>query len=436
MTISDWTYEETINPPSQLQIKYSKANGDPATVTLQSTTWSKVTTEYETIVYRDRDDKQQSQDVVVSRNSENRNTVAAVNGTYVSWRLSNQQSLPSGDATRTSTTTYAYIVTVEGPLLVEEATEEWITGYEFAGSLNITDYTGFQPPATKILASRTVVKYQHMILPNGRSWNQTSTTRFMALGLTQEGQQSAAEQLGLESGTGAVTAEVFWSMTTIVCDGTEVRSSIGRAQLPSRPAGQEIVNDYLQDKDQRDEQLSNSFLGSGDYSASWSFTPDSEPVSQRFNFDPAPLPEDPGDPSPALTFTETKIDTYTMPYVPDSYVDPGTGQVVDSGRAEAAKRYGEVMNSLKAGAAFGFNITTSADRLPSQPFAALYVNAAGMSVATRLNGTSWAFDQSGIVASSDLMLCGVAGALTPMASSWVRLPVKPENLPILTPPEL
>jgi len=70
-----------------------------------------------------------------------------------------------------------------------------------------------------------------------------------------------------------------------------------------------------------------------------------------------------------------------------------------------------MLQALKAGYAYGFNITTSAERLPTTPFSPVYVNAAGLSVATRINGTSWAFDQSGLVVSSDLMLCGVAGRI-------------------------
>ena len=126
-----------------------------------------------------------------------------------------------------------------------------------------------------------------------------------------------------------------------------------------------------------------------------------------------------------------------MPYVPDVNVS-GTGgtisSIVDSGAAAAARAFAETMHALKAGYAFGFNITTSADRLPSDPFAPVFVNAAGISVAARVNGISWAFDASGLVASADMTLCGVAGATASVTSSWVRLPVTASGLPLLTTP--
>lgn len=421
----DWTYEKTISTPTEIKVKYSDAGGNPAEVQLKSTTWSETTSEYTTIRYYDRQEQLQSTDVVLTRVSFTRGTAAAVNGVYVAWRLSNQLGLPTGDANREGRTTYAYYVTSDGPLLTEEVTEEYISGYEFAGSLNIKDYTGITLSPDYVLASKTITRYEQFILPSGRSWNKTSTTRYIAAGLTQEGQQSASEQIALDEGDGVITLAVLQAMTVLTCDGTEVRTAIGRVPTPSRPAGQEVLAADIEDlKEKTSADYSSDTLGAG----SWTLN---EPAVAASDKGRVGLTFDYGTPG-VDAVADYSIDTYRQPYSPDSYYD-ANGNLIDGKAPQAAQQYGETLNALKAGYAYGFNITTACQHLPSQPFAPLMVNAAGLSVATRINGTSWAFDNSGIVASSDLILCGVAGALKPLSSSWVRLPVDPANLPLLEP---
>lgn len=434
MGFSDWTYESVTAAPTTIEINYVNAQGQPASVSLTSTTFSETRTTYNNIYYTTPEGRSDYESVATTRSSMTRTTAAAVNGAYVTWRLSNAQGLPSGDALRQSETIYAYSVGPNGPYVSREDTKEYISGYEFAGSLNISDYTGFEPTSSLFLSGRTITEYEESIGGDGRQYTKTVTTRYLSMGLTQEGQQSAAEQLAQDAGDGVITAQVFNAMKELVCDGAEVRNSIGRAPTPARPSYGQLVSDYIND----------GFTGDGNDGASSTWTIGGSTATlvdsgQRvveiiFRY------------TPGSETTVSRIDSYSLPYSPDStytgsFSFPAGSEVtwndvrsLFSGAANAAKNYGLMMNALTAGYAYGFNITTSCDRLPTKPFAPLYINAAGLSVATRLNGTSWAFDGSGMVASSDLMLCGVAGRIGAVSSSWVRVPVGVENLPLLSPP--
>jgi hypothetical protein len=453
VAVNDWTYEKTVAAPTIIKIEFVKIDGTPASTALTSTTWSETTTNYIGVGYRDGEGKQQSADVVSDRYSFTRSTVAAVNGTFVKWSLENGLGLPSGDANRESYTTYKYELTTDGPRLSKEVTTEYISGFEFAGSLNIEDYAGFFGPPPEeaapdgsdsggsesegsdsegsesegsdspsggslVLASRTETEYDEFTGIAGRVYTKTSTTRYQAMGLTQEGQQSASKQLALDVGNGVITGKVFKAMQELTCDGTEVRTTIGRAQLPSRPSGGELLENYIDEPYYNDPLLqdlgfgtfydSSSRIGSGGSSVGLQFD------SASGNY-------------------QSVTDSYAMPYAPDATI--GTdGSIIDPRAEQAAREYAVMLTGLRMGYANGFNVTTSADRLPSTPFAPLFINAAGLSISTRLNGTSWAFDASGIVASSDLLLCGVAGATTTVSVSWVRLPVPVEGLPVLEPP--
>ena len=428
MSFSDWTLDSVTAEPTIIEVNYTGADGQAKSVSLVSTTTSETKSNYRDIYYTTVDGARDYESVASDRSSTTRSTAAAVNGALVTWRLSNGQGLPSGDASRESFTTYSYAIGDNGPYVSREVTLEYISEYELAGSLNITDYTGFSPTSALLLSGKTITDYTESIGGNGRTYTKTVTTRYMALGLTQEGQQSAAEQLAQDAGNGAVTSSVFYAMQELVCDGAEVRNSIGRAPTPARPSGQQLIKDFI-DNDYSEDNGWTVDNGTGSINNSAERT-----VEIIFRY------------TPGSETTVSRIDSYSLPYSPDStytgsFSFPAGSQVtwngvrsLFTGAANAARNYGLMMNALNAGYAYGFNITTSCDRLPTTPFAPLYINAAGLSVAVRLNGVSWAFDGSGLVASTDLMLCGVAGAIGSVTSSWVRLPVAAENLPILSPP--
>lgn len=412
--MDDWTFEETIGAPATIKIEFMDPSGAAQTAELISTTWSKTYTTYITWEYTDRDDKPQTQDVAVRVVTDTRSTVAAVNGSLVKWKLQRGEGLPAGDAMRQGVTVNEWITTKDGPRMIRSTTEEFISEYELAGSLNINDYTGFTPGTAMVQASRTINEYNEISGPNIRTATKTSTSRYQALGLNQEGQQALSKQLQEDPGTGVVTNKVFNAAKALVFDGTEVQTSIGRAPMPVRPSGYELLaNELLNPTDPEAED------GSTDSGSTTTDETDSSgSVTVRFDFTGLGLG------------SEIDYAYYSLPFTPDLY----QGRTGRYAAELAAREYARCLNGLKAAYAFGFNITTSADRLPSLPLSPLFINAAGLSVAMRVNGVSWAFDASGLVASADMMLCGVAGRIGPVSSSWVRLPVPTASLPVLSEP--
>jgi hypothetical protein len=133
---------------------------------------------------------------------------------------------------------------------------------------------------------------------------------------------------------------------------------------------------------------------------------------------------------------------YSLPFAADDYliaverVDGTLGMNLVKGNAQAqAREYGLLQNAIRLGHKNGVNITTEVGNLPSKPLAPLFVNAAGISSGFRLNGTTWAFGPTGMVVSTDLLLCGTAGRLAGAEPiPWLPLPVDPDGLPELAPP--
>jgi hypothetical protein len=91
----------------------------------------------------------------------------------------------------------------------------------------------------------------------------------------------------------------------------------------------------------------------------------------------------------------------------------------------AAEKFGLNQALLEAGHAYGYNIVTGVQELPTFDVDAVYLRVAGIEAQFLLDAASYAWDANGIVVSTDLLLVGVTGytGSAPPASSWVRLPV-------------
>lgn len=134
--------------------------------------------------------------------------------------------------------------------------------------------------------------------------------------------------------------------------------------------------------------------------------------------------------------TSTAVTEFTLPYAPDDAIswDAGTEQFSSrpSDAEQKAMRYGRVQNALLLGNRNGVSLQLTPEQLPKRPFDPLYLQAAGITGGYRVNGTSWAFDASGIVASTDALLWGAVSAAsgTNLASSWVPLAPGTTSLPL------
>lgn len=111
--------------------------------------------------------------------------------------------------------------------------------------------------------------------------------------------------------------------------------------------------------------------------------------------------------------TSTNVIEFDLPYAPDDEItwNESTGYgSIPSDAAAKAKAYGDIQNRLLYGNRYGVNIQISVNLLPSRPFDPIYINATGIMGQYRVNGTNWAFDRDGIVASVDALFWGAVGA--------------------------
>lgn len=134
--------------------------------------------------------------------------------------------------------------------------------------------------------------------------------------------------------------------------------------------------------------------------------------------------------------TSTAVTEFTLPYAPDDAIswNASTEQFssTPSDADQKAMRYGRVQNALLLGNRNGVSLQLAPEQLPKRPFDPLYVQASGITGGYRVNGTSWAFDANGIVASTDALLWGAVSASsgTNLASSWVPLAPGTTSLPL------
>lgn len=113
-----------------------------------------------------------------------------------------------------------------------------------------------------------------------------------------------------------------------------------------------------------------------------------------------------------VTSTSDRGDrVFEMPYSPDDFLicKGGDFHVVPGNAQAAAGEYVKVQKRLLDGQTKGINVTTSLKEMPSAPFSDVYLNMLGTSVYGRTNGTSWAFNDSGCIVSTDVIYGGHAG---------------------------
>jgi hypothetical protein len=257
---NDWTSSETISPPDQIKITWKvKLAGSNTvvdkSVSLQSTTKSTSRTEYRTIAYNDAEGKPQTQDVAVFKRDVKTATIASVNSAYVTYRVQNSLGLPPGSVENVSETTTEYAITTEGPVKIKDTTVEQISYVQFVGSLSVPSYEGFTPGTYLVVANKTVVEYENVRTASGRDMTRTKTSRWIAQGLSQEGQQSAKDVLALvdglkgTAGNPALFDDVIQTYIPLIFEGTEVQTSTGREPVPSRPSEQDSIKDEVTNGD-------------------------------------------------------------------------------------------------------------------------------------------------------------------------------------------
>jgi hypothetical protein len=407
---TDWTREETIGPPEEIEISYRGILGIPATFSVTNIPVSISETTYETYEYTDAQGATQKKDVAVLRTESKTAKLVSIAESIIAGALSASPStdalfiLGVGNANieSSSETIYEYRETNEGPELAKETRTEVIPFAQYVGGFGLPNEFWrnyiFNITSGSLVSQRTEVEYEEATIALGRKITKQKTTRWLAYGLSQEGQSAFAVWLEtiINDDTGAISRPVevlsrMFQMQSLRFEGTEVQTSIGRAPAPEKPSDQELVANEIGTEERF--------------------------ITGTVIFDG----EEYEDPS------ETVTATYAMPFAPDDfYVIDGDERIIDSGSATAAaEAFGEVESALDIGHAFGQNIVTEWSKFPTLDLAPIYIRIAGIEAAFLTDSVSYAWDANGMVVSSDLMLVGVTGwyGNTRPASSWVRLPV-------------
>lgn len=405
---SYWTTSTTYSEPDYVYIRYTDFQGQDQAFAYSNAARTESQTRYKSIEYTDADGKKQKQEVATYKIDTKYSAVGAINSGFLSSTLRyNLRPVDfSASAASIGVTWYTYNVTKDGPVLSTETTEQRVSEMEFAGGMSIPDYVKIQEngfasayyvpnyATSGIVTTRTIVKYETITVPIAggleRTKTRTETSRWISRGLTQEGQQEFQWALK-DRADNDIVPGLVQQYQSLRYEGTEVATSEGKPAVPSRPLPQEATAAAIGGQSTSSKTATGTVL----------YTAGQSPID-------------------AITTTAT----YDMPYCPDDISTPGTAQA-------AALAFGQSEAALDVGHAFGYNIVTSFDRLPTLELSTVYIRLAGIEVAFLTDSLSYAFDASGMVVSSDLMLLGVSGyyGATAPATSWIRLASSPSALP-------
>jgi hypothetical protein len=109
--------------------------------------------------------------------------------------------------------------------------------------------------------------------------------------------------------------------------------------------------------------------------------------------------------------SSTSAIEFTLPYAPDDRLvwDGGSDFHIEASDAKAkALNYGRIQNALLLGNRNGISLQIPVSLMPSRPMDTLYLSAYNLTAQYRINGTSYTFDNNGIVATTDALLMGGA----------------------------
>jgi hypothetical protein len=254
--MTNWTYDNTAASPRTINIQYVTEDGTANSVSLTSVDTSQTDIAYTRMDYTDILGMQNAADVAVLKVEQRRTTQASVNGALVANRLSRGGGLPPGDATTTIETQYECEASVDGPVLISERIETSITTSELAGSLAVPSYEDYTPGVQMFLSTVRELNHATVFDDAGAATTRTTAKTWIAYGLTQDGQQSFAEQMRqLQSSSidpsewGTKIDSAVESMKALVFQGTEVQTSAGRPAAPTKPSDQAINRNELTEND-------------------------------------------------------------------------------------------------------------------------------------------------------------------------------------------
>lgn len=285
----DWTYEKSWQEPEEINIEYEVLidRNDPSkgtekkTATFTDHQWSETWSKYQTFAHLNKDNTYDVQDYVIYRKRRTYTTAAAVAANIFKGKLEGRAYVTNQEVYRDEITEYTYQKAEDGWAQESETTTNYISGWEYAGSLPIQDFRPFvtghyASNLNDTITANTTVKYfqstniaSHLnnydsSITAKRIYSKTTTLTRTALALTQEGQhylQALLKQETGESGEGGgssapdyvATAAAWREGKKLQADGTQVNSSLGRLSIERKPNEYDEAEEDLQEDDPIDE---------------------------------------------------------------------------------------------------------------------------------------------------------------------------------------
>jgi len=132
---------------------------------------------------------------------------------------------------------------------------------------------------------------------------------------------------------------------------------------------------------------------------------------------------------PALPEAEQlEEEKFVVPFLPDDTLDETTGAIVPAKPEEKAQQFAKTQNALRIGHKDGLQITAPLGLLPNQPLAVFHLRNSDVMATYQVNGTSWAFDATSCLVSTDALYVGAAGGDV-NGDRWMPLPPGTSQLP-------
>lgn len=285
--------------------------------------------------------------------------------------------------------------------IISQTSTIYFSELELAGSLNIDSYTNNGSlisfgTVAELVNNQTSIGYEK---DDTSGITKTVTQQWLSRSQTVSGQQDLATLLAnaTETDTSTLIASLLAKASPVVYQNSEVQLhtqlQFGLQRRPSQADRNNTANSKPSANEQKAE-------------LEWIM----------------------GSP------TSTAVTEFSLPYAPDDQIgwtEAGGYTSTPSDAPQKAQRYGRIQNKLLLGNRNGASLQLAPEQLPKRPFDPLYLEADGFTGAYRVNGTSWAFDANGIVASVDALLWGAvsAEAGTSLTSSWIPLAPDTSSLP-------
>ena len=432
----DQEYGQLIKAQQEARWEYSSSTGErtivvlklkdgpapqnrPRVITCTYTPFSETFTDYEIVDGQEKIVKQEEISYSI--------TGAEIGNLYTAWDqadISFQLTETILEVTTRVSTTYEYR---KNETIVQRTVLEPLAKIIGAMSIPFTyaDGSYISELSLSLLPSQRTIVTSETIETEESKLSRTITEYFKLWHQTLQGQQAIA--YGRDNFSRALDALNY--IDSIVEGGLTYSGSSSTVQrsggtIPDRPSKADLINNQYAKKETESESKEEGLLEEVPL-----FPPRSskKPTYRTEEYSSIEI-------AVGSAAAQLRIEL-SLPYAPDDHFIKfrvGGGDryfAIKSDVRSKANRYGRAQNRLLLGNRNGINLQLSADKIPANPFAPLYVQMNGLTGLYRANGNQWAFSGEGIACSTDaLFWAAVGGTGTfwfPVAPGVTTLPTTP-----------